>query len=366
MNLTNIQIELKNIESRIKKLSDEIGMMKETEKETDLQAIYSLAHQHPIKRSSIRKAPDYIKKLYFSSLARTILQVQNGQEERFLYLERLIFGAGLMNSLEEVIKRGLALDSSSLRNIKKDLLPYKYSYLIEAMVISNLSSDGLEKMMDLIVLTAQIFNVGQDELRVLAMVAKGILMDDDKYILRMPAYPTVNWSGKLTDYFPEKWLAEQRTICESIQMKQFSKQTDGASVMSVMKYPFLAPEHRKAILCVSVTFCLENGSYVKDGDVICKYKKYYKFLEENIITKSYEDEELKSADENVVTSCKDGVVYFINEKRTGENAELSDEFMTVYVVSYFDEYQKLLEWNNKRHNIRNGLLKSLIGMSEKK
>ena len=97
--------------------------------------------------------------------------------------------------------------------------------------------------------------------------------------------------------------------------------------------------------------CLQAGSIVKKGDLICTYSPY-KFLDIYSVCRSIaiqmfgsrEETVEESVEETVKAPC-DGVVYFIEDHRPGVVEGKKDEYITIYVASYFDDYSELSNWH---------------------
>lgn len=60
-------------------------------------------------------------------------------------------------------------------------------------------------------------------------------------------------------------------------------------------------------------------------------------------------QEYVTVEKNVIAPC-DGVVFFIEDKKAGAIKDKTDEYIVVYVVSYFDDYTSFCAWYK---NIRN-------------
>ena len=72
MNLTDLQIELRNIEEHISQLQAEVEKMKpqtEKEKKEDFETITRLARKHPISSLSISNAPQILQKEFVDKWA---------------------------------------------------------------------------------------------------------------------------------------------------------------------------------------------------------------------------------------------------------------------------------------------------------
>lgn len=189
MNLTDLQVELRNIEEHIVTLHNEIEKMKpktEEEKKADFDQITKLAGENPIVNKSIRSASDESKKLMFSSFAYVLLLEETDFYNRILYLCRLAKGCDFNTSAEDLYKMGLGFVTSDLSRLSNDIEAYKYTYLVELLIVANLSEEASVNILYMIADIARMFEISKEEIRVLGMVAKGVLINDENYVIGMP------------------------------------------------------------------------------------------------------------------------------------------------------------------------------------
>lgn len=363
MNLTDLQLELRAIEEHIATLHSEIEKMKpqtEEEKKADFEQISKLAEKNPIVNKSVLGAPNETKKLFFSSLSYIILLEEADFYNRLLYLCRLAKGCGYNTSAEDLYKIGLEFELSDLNKLCHEVSDYKYTYLVESLIMANISEEASINILSLIADIANVFDVSKEEIRVLGMVAKGILINDVDYIVGMPVPSKNMWSGKLSEYLDEEWIEKHRISCGLLCTKKYMKK-DGNNLRSVYSSMFATmgsttvqkdTDYSEEIPC-EIKNRAQTGTIVKKGDIICTYSE--KELKKNesarmsvlLATMEELNPEYVTVEKYITAPC-DGVVFFIESKKNGAVKDKQDEYIGVFVVSYFDEYTEFCTWHKKR------------------
>lgn len=336
MNLTDLQLELRSIEEHIANLHSEIEKMKPQpaeEKKADFKQITKLAEKNPIKINSIFEATIETQKIIISSLAYMLLLDESDFYSRLLYLCRLAKGCGYDVTAEDIYKSGLEFEMSDINNICNTIAEYKYSYLVEALLIANYSKEASVEVLSLIADVAQLLDVSKEQLRVLGTTAKGVLMNDMDILLDIPVPSKNMWSGKLRDYLTIQWIEDKRYSCGILRTKQYVKR---ANTIFFAKGNISADEYKELSPC-TIKKRLQAGSIVRKGDVICSY------IEQEQKEAYYS----ASKEKSIVAPC-DGIVYFVNGKKNGIKKDKPDEFIAIYVVSYFDDYSEFVVWHQKK------------------
>lgn len=336
MNLTDLQLELRSIEEHIANLHSEIEKMKPQpaeEKKADFKQITKLAEKNPIKINSIFEATIETQKIIISSLAYMLLLDESDFYSRLLYLCRLAKGCGYDVTAEDIYKSGLEFEMSDINNLCNTIAEYKYSYLVEALLIANYSKEASVEVLSLIADVAQLLDVSKEQLRVLGTTAKGVLMNDMDILLDIPVPSKNMWSGKLRDYLTIQWIEDKRYSCGILCTKQYVKRANtifsALGNISVDEYKELSP--------CTIKKRLQAGSIVRKGDVICSY------IEQEQKEAYYS----ASKEKSIVAPC-DGIVYFVNGKKNGIKKDKLDKFIAIYVVSYFDDYSEFVVWHQKK------------------
>lgn len=336
MNLTDLQLELRYIEEHIANLHSEIEKMKPQpaeEKKADFKQITKLAEKNPIKINSIFEATIETQKIIISSLAYMLLLDESDFYSRLLYLCRLAKGCGYDVTAEDIYKSGLEFEMSDINNLCNTIAEYKYSYLVEALLIANYSKEASVEVLSLIADVAQLLDVSKEQLRVLGTTAKGVLMNDMDILLDIPVPSKNMWSGKLRDYLTIQWIEDKRYSCGILCTKQYVKR---ANTLSLLLGNISVDEYKELSPC-TIKKRLQAGSIVRKGDVICSY------IEQEQKEAYYS----ASKEKSIVAPC-DGIVYFVNGKKNGIKKDKPDEFIAIYVISYFDDYSEFVVWHQKK------------------
>lgn len=347
MNLTELQVELRSIEEHISTLHSEIERMKpqtEEEKKADFESITKLASKHPIKNDKIASASIEIKKLFIGSLSYILLIEEKDIYSRLLYLCRFSKGCGYEVSAEDIYRIGLEFEMNDLDKLCRDLKEYKYTYLVEAFIIANLSEEASVNMLMLIADIAKILGCDKEEIQVIAQVAKSKLMDNVDLLRDIPTPSEDCWIGMFTEYIPHQWIVSQRKYCGMICTDRYLAEdttqngyASGEGVLSFLERLEMIlgevsdEKDRDNRHSDVLKKKLETGSVVEKGEEILVYEKDGK--------------------KKVITASADGIVFFIEYEEEGESRTKKDKYIDAYVVSYFDDYDDFCNWH--RENITN-------------
>lgn len=365
MNFTELQMELRSIEEHISQLHNEIEKMKpqiEEEKKTDFEAISRLARKHPVKNAKLTKALPDVKKTFIRGLAYLIVTEETDAYDRLLYLTRLSIGCGLDMTAEEIYKSGLEFEAADIERLCTDLMEYKYTYLVEAFIIANLSDEPAANIFSVIADVAKVMGFDKEKLRVTAQVAKAKLTNNLDILKELPVPSKNQWSNQFSEYISHDWIVEQRIELRRICTVMFkAKRTLNAELLKGMemdetfagqqvKKRFAGSASVKNHPC-EITKRIKAGSVVKKGDVLCVYiEKEKKPPREtdfygSILPNFYKaDDSLCDETEITLTAPCNGIAFFIEDKVESEAANKKDEYISVYVTSYFDEYNDFCKW----------------------
>ncbi len=348
MNLTDLQKELRSMEEHISELQKAIEEMKpktkEEEKE-DFARITKLALQYPIKDTGVSRVTSVLQKEYMQALSWLLMSSEGKIKDRLLYLCRIASGCGMELHAEELYQAGLEFQPEDMEKICMDLQELKYAFLADALVIANISGEASGKEISLIVDIARVFGCEKEEIKITGLVAKGILTEDWDVLEKAPAPKTDRWIIKenFQGFIPEEWIISHRRECGRLCVKKYEKSIFAASGFEAMN-GILAQADRSEPLCF-IKSRLQAGELVKSGDVLVTYEKE-RLIGIGSFFANKSQEKLAKQEENIYAPC-DGMVSFLedSEKDTETNNEM--KYITVYVVSYFDDYQKLSRWYRK-------------------
>jgi hypothetical protein len=273
----------------------------EDEKKTEFETITKLAEHHPVINSKIQDAPADMKKLIMAGLSYIIQAEENDRYDRLLFLCRLAKGSGYDVSAEDLYKTGLEFDMDDLYRFSKELAEYKYTFLVEAFILANISGETSPEIISLTADLVAIMECDSEDIRVTGITAKSILTGNPDAILEMPVPSDNRWSGKLREFITDEWIIKHRVCCED----------------------WLSDYDIKEII--------PSGSIVRKGDVLCSKGR------RNIWYSPFPSKSSTEAPTNIEAPC-DGVFYFIEISSDGSS------YKSLYVVSYFDDYTELRDW----------------------
>lgn len=363
MNFTELQMELRSIEEHISQLHNEIEKMKpqiEEEKKTDFKAISRLARKHPVKNAKLTKALPDVKKTFIRGLAYLIVTEETDAYDRLLYLTRLSIGCGLDMTAEEIYKSGLEFEAVDIERLCTDLTEdNKCAYLVEAFILTNLATEPAVNMWFVIADVAKIMGFDKEELRVTAQVAKAKLTGNMDILKELPVPSKNKWGNRFTDYISHDWIVKQRRESGRICTTQYESPNTNdelwKEILGDMELRELYKERPEEFgeerhSCEIVSH-LKDGSIVKTGDILCTYtekvkktsKKINSFFSFSSLIHT-EDDSLYDRKEKTLTAPCNGIVFFIEDKVDSKDANKKDEYISVYVTSYFDEYNDFCTW----------------------
>ena len=358
LNLTELQKELQNLQEHISKLYFEIEKMKpqsEDAQKEKFDTVTRLAIRYPISLSSISDIGEYCQKEFVKCLAYLILVDEDELYNRLLYLCRIAFGCKLKMSAEDIYKSGLEFETKDMEILCTELQEYKYTYLIEAFILANLSEKHSVSMMKVIADMAVLLGCDKEEVYVLSQVAKSRL-SGNMYIMKdIPLLSKDRWSGKLDDYISKDWLVSQRKKCISI-CTEYNVGSKGTGTFRTVKSLAGSGEtlqyYDKYRTC-TVKDRQESGTIVKMGDTILVYENIAygtsdvsntvpKHIFAGLIIKNPVKET------KTVTAPCNGIVYYIESSKESEIKGVDNKYLDVYVVSYFDNYKDFCEWHKNK------------------
>ena len=344
MNLTELQVQLNqlqsNVERQISQLSAEIEKMKPKKQETeiDYDAITRVAKQYPINGLDICHAPEQMRKEFITMLMYLFVSDDNGLSDRLLYLTRLVAGCKLQMSAKDVYQSALAIEMDDVERLSSELADYRYSFVIEAFVVANLSVEMDKDAWTLLADVAQLMKCDEEEIVVLSHVAKYKLTGDTQHLDEIPLPKTNRWSGKLRDYIPAQWVESKRV-----------------NVINISRVGSLMTNYRLGDYWVEISSDNQkfNGKLVNLGENVGSYYELHVSNEDNIRLKfgvTYLDKiYIREKVQCMVTATANGIVYwwegFIHLSEDKEEKRYCTE---AFIVSPFDDYDSFKSWADNR------------------
>lgn len=328
------------------------------------EKITDMASKFPLENRRFSKATMVDAKVYVSCLAYISLADDSKIYDKLLFLCRLSHGMGLPMSSEDIFRMGLEIDEKYFDKACSELKDQKYSFLTDALILVNLTEEATEATFRLIADIARIFECEKEELRVAAMVAKAVLIEDFNVLKQIPVPSQNRWMGQFKEYIPDSWIRSQRVPCGEICTEQYKKRTEEERENMVLRYlegTGEAPDNKefdKKNPCV-IKKRLNDGTVVKKGEELVLYEESVKRKKQKSNTASssslmgffanLSDSIYETVVEkrSIYAPC-DGIVFFAKEQRKSDVPGYADKFLEIYVVSYFDDYADFYEWHKKK------------------
>ncbi len=342
MNLTELQIQLRNVENQISQLSAEIEKMKSEKQELkiDYDAITRVAKQYPVNELDICHAPEQLRKDFVIMLMYLFVSDDRGLPERLLYLTRLAVGCKLQMDAKDVYQSAHTIEMDDVERLSNELADYRYSFVIEAFVVANLCEEIDKDAWTLLADVAQLMKCDEEEIVVLSHVAKYRLTGDTRHLDEIPLPKTNRWSAKLREYIPRKWVESKRknaiTICTDCGMYHNHFMVEGKDKYIKIK------EGDK----------LPNDTIVRLGDIVVTYcEMVMSSMDEFSYTFSSHSEPEGKVEyvQHTVAAQLNGVVYWWEGGiPLAENKEEKRNCMEAYIVSPFDDYDSFKSWADNR------------------
>lgn len=322
-NLSEIQLELRNMVNQIEALSSEIENLKPKdadEVEIELIKIEKFAEKQPIKNSQLRRQPDLVKKLYFQFLALVADKENLNFKEQLLFIKRIAVGVSYNKDIMGIIKDGMDMDESFFDDIAENLSHIKESLLLDALIAANITGTAAEEKLEIIAAAAEILGSSKEDLTVLSKLASSIIQHNVYIFSSITCTSNHKWYGKFTHYIPKDWLVFNRVSCG-----EYSKPLSNSdpSFLGSALFGSTPIERIMKRSRIEVKKRVDAGTLVKKGETIVEYEQM---------------NTLKT-----ISAPKDGMVFFTEVKGKAGMSTEGDK-IKVYLVSCFDEYNDFYSW----------------------
>lgn len=331
MNLTELQMQLRSVEEQMAELQTEIEKMKpkpESEKKLIYNKITKLAQKYPVENKRSFNRSEAVAKAYVSCLAHIIVADEDKIYDKLLYLTRIAYGMGLSASADAIILMGMDFDKNDFENACIELKDIKYAFLTDALILVNINEQASEDSFALIADMAQALGCDKEDVRAAGFVAKAVLKNDFDILNQMPAPGNNRWAAQLRSYIPDSWIEAKRIKCGSF-MDKFKKRN--------IRFDCFI-ENR-----------IEAGAFLKKDSQIIVYKeKEFDEIRGLLPWKIPLEESTK-----IIKAPCDGIVFYIEDKISDLSFSEAVTNWSVYVVSYFDDYDSLYKWHTNR--LRGGM-----------
>lgn len=332
MNLTELQMQLRSVEEQMAELQTEIEKMKpkpESEKKLIYNKITKLAQKYPVENKRSFNISEAVAKAYVSCLAHIIVADEDKIYDKLLYLTRIAYGMGLNASADDIILMGMDFDKNDFENACVELKDIKYAFLTDALILVNINEQASEDSFALIADMAQALGCDKEDVRAAGFVAKAVLKNDFDILNQMPAPSNNRWAAQLRSYIPDSWIEAKRIKCGSFKDKFKDKRN--------IRFDCFI-ENR-----------IEAGAFLKKDSQIIVYKeKEFDEIVGLLPWKIHLEESTK-----IIKAPCDGIVFYIEDKISVSSFSEPVTNWSVYVVSYFDDYESLYKWHTNR--LRGGM-----------
>jgi len=320
MDLTDLQVELRSIEEHVASLQTEIEKMKPKtgkEQKEEFEKITRIAMQSPIKNTEISKINEVIQKEYIRCLSCLTVNSKGELYSKLLYLSRIAAGCREKISAEEIYQSGMEFDVDDMEKMCADFQELKYPFLVDAMILSNISGQADKKDLSVIVDMAFVLGCDRDDIEMVAKVARASLTEKFDILENVSIPEGKKWQKAFTQYIPEKWLATQRIHCGIIHvLNDGSRYLEGKLQGGSTVLFYIYMESRKS-----------NGTLVQAEEVLVKGKVYLV--------------------EKTILSPRNGMLCFVIDKDKEQLKGSDCRIEQIYVISPFDTYDALCKWHKQ-------------------
>lgn len=314
MDLTELQVNLRNIEEDIGRLQTEIEKMKpktNSAQKENFTRIDKIAKVHALQNKFLLRENDAVKKAYLTCLSYIMLADEVDIYDKLIYITRIGYGINADLSSEDIYKAGRDMDKEYLEDVCMDLSSLKYCFISDALIVANIKGQAAATVLTLIADLAQFMQCTKADFNVITAVVKAVLTNNFDMLKEIdaPLPDNRDWNKQLSIYVPKWWIVKQRVECGKY------------SIVNVVTY------------VTELNLVKENNSFVKKQDKIADYieRRLFNSSQKNIC----------------VDACNSGILFVgkYNKKRDNYNC---DEYY-LYICSYFDDYDDFCQWFTDNH-----------------
>lgn len=321
MDLTELQVNLRNIEEDICRLQTEIEKMKpktNSAQKENFTRIDKIAKVHALENKFLLRENDAVKKAYLTCLSYIMLADEVDIYDKLIYITRIGYGIKADLSSEDIYKAGRDMDKDYLEDICMDLSSLKYCFIADALIVANIKGQAAASVLTLIADLAQFMQCTKADFNVITAVAKAVLTNKFDMLKEIdaPLPDNRNWTKQLSIYIPKWWIVKQRVEC-------------GKYVIDKIRHDYYN----------KLNLVSENNSFVNKQDIIADYKQLKLLL-------SHYFREVTG--KNYCRADSSGIL-FIGYYRSKSWLLGSCYKYVLYVCSYFDDYDDFCQWFADNH-----------------
>lgn len=310
MDLTELQVNLRNIEEDIGRLQTEIEKMKpktNSAQKENFTRIDKIAKVHALQNKFLLHENDAVKKAYLTCLSYIMLADEVDIYDKLIYITRIGYGIKADLSSEDIYKAGRDMDKDYLEDSCMDLSSLKYCFIADALIVANIKGQAAASVLTLIADLAQFMQCTKADFNVITAVAKAVLTNKFDILkeIDVPLPDNRNWTKQLSIYVPKWWIVKQRVECGKIII----------------------------YLGIFLNFIKENNSFVKKQEKIAVYEEKKGFF---------------SCSEEICINAYNSGILFV-EKNVKKCNDFNYDQYFLYVCSYFDDYDDFCQWFADNH-----------------
>lgn len=261
--LLDIQQEIRELEGKVKDISasiagiyEEIDSLRNDETDTINYEMIRLMSQHlsfgPHPLKDLNDA--YICRIYLKALL-SLVQADYGSEytiNRLIFIQWLLSQTGLDNGLEVLLKDSLKISPDSFGELAENIPEFYRSQLVmDALITANICGQANNDVLVYIANMCSIFGMDKEQLRILSIMAGGVLKQDLDNLKKSDLSPVSGQIKAFKHYFKDILYAQRKIVVK-------------------------APDKRYP----NFIWQVKQKQKVKKGDVIAKYVTSWNILSE--------------------------------------------------------------------------------------
>lgn len=186
--LLDIQIEMRALEQQVQSVANNIAALHDDLENlkadksvaVDFEEIKKLAKKFHFAPHGLLKAEqdEYTKLLYIKNLLCLVqVNLQNDAIiDQLVFIQWLHTQAHLTIALDDLLRDVMNTDIDDFAEMTKTLsVKHKESLLLDAMIVVNIHGTATNQQLAYIASLAEIFKIGKDEVKILAVISKAIL-----------------------------------------------------------------------------------------------------------------------------------------------------------------------------------------------
>lgn len=323
MDLTELQVNLRNIEEDIGRLQTEIEKMKpktNSAQKENFTRIDKIAKVHALENKFLLRENDAVKKAYLTCLSYIMLADEVDIYDKLIYITRIGYGIKADLSSEDIYKAGRDMEKDYLEDICMDLSSLKYCFIADALIVANIKGQAAASVLTLIADLAQFMQCTKADFNVITAVAKAVLTNKFDILkeIDVPLPDNRNWTKQLSIYIPKWWIVKQRIEC--------------------CEYGICEKDTRYSD---ELNFVKDNMSFVRKNETIADYEK-------RSLIKMFGSILLGNDKKKITYEADVSGLLFIGNYSVKERYISFDKY-SLYVCSYFDDYDDFCQWFADNH-----------------